>query len=112
MRRPIGTTEIFLSSGQIRCIAHFVMFVCRPNGTTGIFPVCSSVTVLHTLLRCTFGRGVLYLRLVVHVVKMYVLLYTCLEGTWVLAELMFPSLKKPICKNAWVYPLVHPGVFA
>ena len=84
MRRPNGTTEIFLSSGQIRCIAHFVMFVCRPNGTTGIFPVCGSVTVLHTLLRCTFGRGVLSLRLVVHVVKMYVLLYTCLEGTWVL----------------------------
>ena len=37
--------EIFLSSGQVRCIAHFVMFVCRPNGTAGIFPVCGSVTV-------------------------------------------------------------------
>ena len=87
------------------------MFVCRPNGTTGIFPVCSSVTVLHTLLRCTFGRGVLYLRLVVHVVKMYVLLYTCLEGTWVLAELMFPPLEKPICEKRLGVPIGAPRRF-
>jgi len=95
VRRPIGTAEIFLSSWQIRCIAHFVMFVCRPNGTTGIFPVCSSVTVLHTLLRCTFGRGFLYPRLVVHVFR----------RNLGLAELMFPPLKKPICEKRLGVPI-------
>lgn len=41
----------------------------------------------------------------------HALLYTCLEETWVLAELMFPSLKKPICKKRLGVPIGVPRRF-
>ena len=41
----------------------------------------------------------------------HALLYTCLEETWVLAELMFPSLKKPICKKRLGVPIGAPRRF-